>query len=298
MRLYQHLLSGALVVILLSSCDVFEAGREEGPILPVAAARHQAKHAWLAFVGASRQADRVRNRFGRVISSGRTSAYGRVEAEADQALDKMTKALAQAMDAEENFHRALEHQFGKGKAFQVAWDEWERWKKDHPVDQEPQPQEPQPVNELIGIRLGMKPVEVKLNLGAPATQKSLEPVGTYQSWVWTYQDSFIVFSGFSNTGTTVSRVCTYDFDDTRALLARIHTPEETLIKKLGPWKYESIASSGLSKLVSYPQFNVAYELTRGSVSQVCMFDGGDGSGRITYREEYAGEHSMGKEFGR
>lgn len=132
MGLHRQLLSGALVVVLLSSCGVFEAGGEEGPILPVAEARRQAQQARLAFNQASRQSDAAIAHLERLIPHGPSAAYDQADIQSEAAMDQMMGALEQILDTEHELWRALQHQLGKDtEAFWLAWDEWERWKTAH-----------------------------------------------------------------------------------------------------------------------------------------------------------------------
>lgn len=126
----------ALVFVLLSSCDVFvEAGREEGPILPVAEARRHAQHAQLAWKRASRQSDAALARLERLAPHGPSTAYDRADAQSEMAMDQMVEALGQAFDTEHELWRALQYQLGEDTdSFWLAWNDWERWKKAHAVE--------------------------------------------------------------------------------------------------------------------------------------------------------------------
>ena len=134
--------------------------------------------------------------------------------------------------------------------------------------------------ELEKIRLGMSPLEVKLQRGEPIEL----PRELGQSRRWQYGETEITFSRNNETTMEVWLICasnTY----TEALTLGTYDSEERLLAKLGPWPHESINASGLSRLVSYPHWNVGYELTKGSITAVCVYDA-EGKTFLTYSEEY------------
>ena len=63
--------------------------------------------------------------------------------------------------------------------------------------------------------------------------------------------------------------------------------EEDIVSRLGEPSGESISESGLSRIISFAEWKVAYELVEGRISQRCVTE----SGVVAYRDEYEEESS-------
>lgn len=148
---------------------------------------------------------------------------------------------------------------------------------------------PSPATELNGVRLGMTPLEVKLAKGAPTIDQ--EATGDKQddkfklSWQFRGnlgdESTVVIFYGASADTLKVSIVCSSGGYPTLLGLGR-YSGEEDITKKLGQPSAESISKDGLSKFMSFESFTVAYELSKGQVTKVCVTE----SGGVSYVEEY------------
>jgi len=145
-------------------------------------------------------------------------------------------------------------------------------------------------DELAGIRLGMKPVDVKLLKGAPFNEKETVPElkdGT-ASMVWGFSEGgadksllAVHFEGPTVDSLGVGIVCERNGYSRLFGLGR-NSSESDVIGKLGEPSDTSIASDGLEKLISYKQWNVAFGVSKGVVNEVCV----SSSGRVVFAKEY------------
>lgn len=149
---------------------------------------------------------------------------------------------------------------------------------------------PQVMDSLNGITLGMSEVEVTLAKGKPDQISELD----------TTEDGFrkfLLYKGSQDDFTyaivrgperamSVTDICdkggygkVLGFGD--------YTSEKRLVEKLGAPASTSINKEGTEKLLTYPQWNAAFEIAKGSVIKVC----------VTSREEmrYSEEYDSGVE---
>ena len=148
---------------------------------------------------------------------------------------------------------------------------------------------PSVVTELSGVRLGMNPLEVKLAKGAPATenQPSQQEDGEFQiTWVYSLDDNaeehtLVIFRGEKAEATSVAIVCESG-GYSRVLGFGRFDSEKDVLEKLGPPTNESIRQNGLSKVISYKPWKVAYEIEKGLVADRCISE----SGKVSYTAEY------------
>lgn len=144
-------------------------------------------------------------------------------------------------------------------------------------------------DELVGIRLGMKPVDVKLLKGAPFNEDTAVPEvkDGEASMVWGFRESYsdrvlvVHFVGPAVDSLGVAIVCERDGYSKLFGLGR-YSRESDVIGKLGEPTRTSIDSNGLSKLISFKQWNVAFGVSKGVVNQVCV----SSSGAVVYLKEY------------
>ena len=146
---------------------------------------------------------------------------------------------------------------------------------------------PQVVTELDGVRLGMSPVEVTLAKGAPSTEgaTSKEQDGQLRR-DWTFATSYgptltVTFYGQTENALAASIIC--EAESYSGPFGLVHlSSEEDVIDKLGQPSRTSIAEDGLSKFVSFSRYKVAYQITKGVVTQVCILR----SDSVSYTREY------------
>jgi hypothetical protein len=157
---------------------------------------------------------------------------------------------------------------------------------------------PSPVAELNGIRLGMSPVEVKLVKGPPSNEQKAtiaQQDNEFRlSWefssAWGGDESTaVIFYGATPDNLKVAIICGSGGYSTVHGLGRYNN-EKDIIRKLGQPTSESINSDGLSKFISFKPLKVAYELTKGQISQVCVTE----AGGVGYTNEYQGKSIQGK----
>lgn len=132
---------------------------------------------------------------------------------------------------------------------------------------------PQVMSSLNGINLGMSEVDVILKKGEPDdTSDSVPGENEYSRWLlylgygtsYTYaylrgpKDSMVVVD--------VCDVGGYG----SALGLSSSSSEEDVIEKLGQPSSISLNEDGTAKLISYPQWNAAFEIDRGRVNKVCV----------------------------
>lgn len=132
---------------------------------------------------------------------------------------------------------------------------------------------PQVMSSLNGISLGMLEVDVTLQKGKPdqIDERDTAPDGFRK---------LLVYKGTSDSYTYAilrggkdSRVVT-DICDTggygRVLGLGGYSSEKDVLEKLGQPTNVSISEQGTEKVYSYPQWNAAFELAKGTVTRVCV----------------------------
>lgn len=130
--------------------------------------------------------------------------------------------------------------------------------------------QPREVNEIAGIQLGMKPVEVTLSKGKPDG----EIVGHNNRLRYLYVDYsknpelFIKFADSSGNGGVIS-VCSFEYYDEVFGLGKYDSLEK-VTNKLGKPTGTSISSDGTQQMITYDQYNVAFMLTENDVVQTCV----------------------------
>lgn len=151
---------------------------------------------------------------------------------------------------------------------------------------------PRVVEMLDGVRLGMSPLDVKLAKGAPKNDATATPEKTERTdgeyrlgWFFNPSESGptlgVIFYGKEISSLKVAIVCETDGYNKVLGLGRFNSEDE-VTAKLGQPTETSIAKDGLSKLVSFKPYKIAFALSKGQVSEVCISE----SGSVTYAEEY------------
>lgn len=136
---------------------------------------------------------------------------------------------------------------------------------------------PYAIQELDGIRLGMRPVDVTIAKGEASDELDLSEEEKKEelrrAWVYATDDSgpriFVVFEGSARENMVVSRICQYR--GYRNLLGvDMYTSEKEIVQRLGKPSHERINDSHVSKWLSYDRWNVAYLVQAGKVGSMCV----------------------------
>lgn len=154
----------------------------------------------------------------------------------------------------------------------------------------------QVITELNGLTLGMRPVEVTLAKGEPSNssekpQQSQDGAYFSLNYYFYYPGSYgeeselllVHFSGEDVKSLIADRICSDSIDRfyVKGISYLKYTKESEIIEKLGQPTGISIYKNGLSKWLSYEPMNVAFELQKDSINQVCI-----SKSNISYVEEY------------
>ena len=152
---------------------------------------------------------------------------------------------------------------------------------------------PYVVEEYEGIKLGMRPVDVTLLKGEPddpdEKPKKSETSDRYTlRYIFGETDSdgeylLIDFSGPTPAEMGVGRVCSFGGYSKLLGLGRFSS-EKSVLDMLGEPTNVSIQADGLSKIVSFEQWNVSYIISEGKVKNRCMT-----TAPITYVDEFGDE---------
>lgn len=102
---------------------------------------------------------------------------------------------------------------------------------------------------------------------------------------WFFPDMHVVFKT-SNNGLKVSSICR-DSGTERLIGVSPGAPESDVLAELGKPTYVSIRNDGLAKVISYRQWNVAFELEKGRVSAMCVAEGD-----VRYPDEYGSSTTL------
>lgn len=125
---------------------------------------------------------------------------------------------------------------------------------------------PRKTDQLGTISIGMKTVDVTLKLGKP-DDETTNDAGTLG---YTYKDYsginyFIAF----DENKSVRRICTQNsYSEIMGL--GVYDSKDTIIRKLGQPSSVSISSDGTRELISFSQYQVAFEIEKGSVKLACV----------------------------
>lgn len=125
---------------------------------------------------------------------------------------------------------------------------------------------PRPVDTLGKISLGMKPVEVTLDLGKP-TEEGVNDEG-WKHYFYKDYSTLNYFVAFDEND-SVRRVCSENvYNEVFGL--GVYDSEDSVVSKLGEPSKTSINQDGLSKFISFSKYNVAFSIQKGSVKAVCV----------------------------
>ena len=132
---------------------------------------------------------------------------------------------------------------------------------------------PQVMSSLNGINLGMSEVDVTLKKGDPDDTSDRELSENEHSRWLLYLGYGVAYTYAYLRGPKDSMVVV-DVCDVggygSALGLSSSSSEEEIIEKLGQPSSISLNEDGTAKLISYPQWNAAFEIERGGVNKVCV----------------------------
>ena len=130
-----------------------------------------------------------------------------------------------------------------------------------------QENKPKEATSLSGITLGMKKVDVTLAKGRP-DKETLSGSGNL---TFSYEDNYgqIEKFIFFDEDETVKRICSFEFFDEVFGLGEGDSYEK-ITNKLGEPAEKSINEDGTRMLVTYPQYNVGFELVKERVNFTCV----------------------------
>jgi len=125
---------------------------------------------------------------------------------------------------------------------------------------------PRPVDTLGKVSLGMKPVDVTLDLGKP-TDEGVNDEG-WKHYFYKDYSTLNYFIAFDEND-RVRRICSEAFYNDIFGLG-VYDSEDRVVNKLGEPSKTSINQDGLSKFISYSKYNIAFSIEKGSVKAVCV----------------------------
>lgn len=133
------------------------------------------------------------------------------------------------------------------------------------------PSPPTVTTELVGIKLGMTPVEVKLKLGQPVSISDPEMEGERIRIDIYYSTAAIVFYGSDKYTTKAEIICTSDRSNDLLGISG-YDGESKIIERLGDPDATSIRKDGLAKMISYSKWNATFQIEKGEIVQECIHD--------------------------
>ena len=138
---------------------------------------------------------------------------------------------------------------------------------------------PQEVSSLAGISLGMKKVDVTVKKGKPDLEnmnKEGETTLYYKGY------SGIIKNVISlDSKNEVYRICSFEYSDEVFGLG-VYDSLENIIKKLDEPQGKSINKDGTKMILTYPQYNVAFQIYEGNIDMTCVTT----QEKISFFEEY------------
>lgn len=141
---------------------------------------------------------------------------------------------------------------------------------------------PYEATQLGKVSLDMTPVEVTLQLGKPNGDNTNESgVRRFVYMDYGSVDYFVKFEKDTSGIERVTTVCSGDYMNDIFGLG-VYDSEKNIIKKLGEPSNTSVNKDGLSKMISYEKWKVAFLIEKGEVKQTCITK----SGKVAFAEEY------------
>jgi len=146
------------------------------------------------------------------------------------------------------------------------------------ADRDPRP-EPQTITEFAGVRLGMSPTDVTLNLGKPSAASKLESDDSgrvHLTYVYTkpYNGDYALNITFFGRGGSPHAVVICEQGGFSNLLGfDKFSREQDVLRLLGQPTYSSVRADGLEKAISYSAWNASFKIARGNIVALCIHQG-------------------------
>lgn len=139
---------------------------------------------------------------------------------------------------------------------------------------------PSEVDELAGITLGMKPVDVTLVKGKPQDER-IDGVLKYL-YVDAYKSPklYIKFADASGEAGVLT-ICSYEYYDDVFGLGE-YDSLNSVLEKLGQPTARSINSEGTEQIITYAQYNAAFVISQNQVEAACV----TAEDKFSFKEEY------------
>jgi len=148
------------------------------------------------------------------------------------------------------------------------------------------------MSSLEGISLGMSEVDVTLIKGEPRKISKLDPAPEGFRKFMLFDHGSDSYTYAILRGPEGSMVVTDICDKGgygRVLGFSQYSSEKDILEKLGQPSNVSINEKGTEKILSYPKWNAAFELSKGSVIKVCVSNRPQVRYSVEYRESKKGE---------
>src|ERR1051325_2724248 len=136
------------------------------------------------------------------------------------------------------------------------------------------------IGEMAGVRLGMSPTDVTLNLGKPSAPSKLESDDSgriHLTYVYTkpYNGDYalnITFFGHSGSSPRAVVICEQG-GFSNLLGFDKFSREQDVLRLLGQPTYSSVRADGLEKAISYSAWNASFKIARGNIVALCIHPG-------------------------
>ena len=132
------------------------------------------------------------------------------------------------------------------------------------------------IGEMAGVRLGMSPTDVTLNLGKPSAASKLESDGSgrvHLTYVYTkpYSGDYALNITFFGRGGSPRAVVICEQGGFSNLLGfDKFSREQDVLRLLGQPTYSSVRADGLEKAISYSAWNASFKIARGNIVALCI----------------------------
>lgn len=134
--------------------------------------------------------------------------------------------------------------------------------------------------ELAGISIGMKKVDVTLIKGRP-DKENVSEEGVTTLMYSDYSGTLEMFVTLDAENKEVYRICSLEFYDEVFGLGEYDSLER-VTNKLGEAPEKSINADGTMMIITYPEYNVAFQIFEGDVNMTCVTT----QEKVGYVEEY------------
>lgn len=130
---------------------------------------------------------------------------------------------------------------------------------------------PRRLTSLGGVEIGMRPVDVTLVKGAPATGGPKEHAEGLWVQGMIYDRMVITLRGSSENSLSVERVCDYNHSPYTSFIGISGSDSESSVqKRLGKPSREVIHEDGLTKDLEFARYNVMIRFQQAKVQAFCV----------------------------